>query len=89
MTDFIFKAPYKLYPHIKLPQPTIVGFSYTINEIKLFEYLSISVQLFDHRGQVLEIRLLTMDGDAYKAWGDDDLYVINWIRKQLQPDTEL
>lgn len=81
-----FKPAYKLYPHIKMAQPVIVGFDYRINEIKLFEYLSISVHLYDYRGQVLEIRHLTMDGEDYKAWSDDDTYVINWIKKKLDPN---
>ena len=78
-----FTPPYKLYPNIKLAQPVIVGFDYRITELKLFESLSLTVYLYDMRGQTIEIRHLKMEGDEYKAWSNDDTYVISWIKSQL------
>lgn len=77
-----FEPKFRLYPNIKLTQPVVVGFDYKITEIKLFEYLNITVYLYDHKGQTLEIRFLKMDGQDYNEWVDDN-QVINWIKKQL------
>ena len=82
MEDFV-EPQFKLYPNIKLPQKTVVGFDYRINEIKLFEYLDITVYLLDNRGQIIDNRMLKMENEAYKQWSTDDTYVIQWIKKQI------
>ena len=79
-----FQEPkFKLYPNIKLPQPIIAGFDYRINEIKLFEYLDLTVNLLDSKGQILDNRIFRMENDDYKNWSSDDNYVIQWIKKQI------
>jgi|688.fasta_scaffold575030_1 hypothetical protein len=79
-----FSEPkFKLYPQIKLPQQTVVGFDYRIIEIKLFEYLDLTVYLLDSRGQIIDNRILKMENDDYKNWSTDDNYVISWIKKQI------
>jgi hypothetical protein len=74
---------FKLYPQIKLPQQTVVGFDYRINEIILFQYLDITVYLLDSKGQILDNRILKMENEAYKKWSSDDNYVISWIKQQI------
>jgi hypothetical protein len=74
---------FKIYPNIKLPQQTVVGFDYRINEIKLFEYLDITVYLLDEKGQILDNKMLKMENEAYKNWSTDDSYVISWIKQQI------
>jgi hypothetical protein len=74
---------YKIYPNIKLSQPIIVGFDYRINEIKLFEYLDITVYLLDSSGQIIDNRILKMENEDYKSWSTDDNYVLQWIKKQI------
>jgi len=83
MNEEQFPEPkFKIYPNIKLPQQTIVGFDYRINEIKLFEYLDITVYLLDSRGQILDNKILRMQNEDYKKWSTDDNYVIQWIKQQ-------
>lgn len=78
-----FEPKFKLYPNIKLPQPVVIGFDYQVTKIQLFEYIDITVYLFDYRGHTLDIRLLRMENQDYKNWGSDDNYVINWIKNKL------
>ena len=78
-----YEPKFKLYPNITLPQQKITGFDCRINEIKLFEYLDITVNLLDSRGQILDNRILRMENDDYKNWSTDDSYVIQWIKKQI------
>jgi hypothetical protein len=82
MNEFT-EPKFKIYPNIKLPQQTIVGFDYRINEIKLFEYLDITVYLLDERGQILDNKILRMQNEDYKKWSTDDNYVIQWIKQQI------
>ncbi len=77
------KEEFPIYPNIKLPQQTVVAFNYRINGIKLFEYLDITVYLLDERGQILDNKILKMEGEDYKNWSTDDSYVIQWIKKQI------
>ena len=81
--EYFSEPKYKLYPNVKLPQQTVVGFDYQINAIKLFEYLDITVYLLDERGQILDNRILRMENEDYKNWSSDDAYVIAWIKKQI------
>ncbi len=74
---------FKLYPQIKLPPQTVVGFDYRINEIKLFEYLDLTVYLLDSRGQILDNKILKLENEDYQKWSNDDNYVIQWIKKQI------
>jgi len=82
MNEEQFQEPkFKIYPNIKLPQQSIVGFDYRINEIKLFEYLDITVYLLDSRGQILDNKILRMQNEDYKKWSTNDNYVIEWIKQ--------
>jgi hypothetical protein len=77
------REEFPIYPNIKLPQQTVVAFNYRINEIKLFQFLDITVYLLDERGQILDNKILKMEGEDYKNWSTDDAYVIQWIKKQI------
>jgi hypothetical protein len=72
-----------IYPNIKMPSKTAIAFTYTIDKLVLFESLRIFVSLHDDKDFVVDTRVLTMDGVDYTNWGNDDKYVINWIKKKL------
>jgi len=75
--------PNPIYPNIKMPSKTAVAFTFTIDKLVLFESLRIFVSLHDDRGFTIDTRVLTMEGQDYLDWGNDDKYVINWIKKKL------
>jgi hypothetical protein len=75
--------PNPIYPNIKIPSKTAVAFTYTIDKLVLFESLRIFVCLHDDRGFTVDTRVLTMDGQDYLDWSNDDTYVLKWIKKKL------
>lgn len=77
------REEFPIYPNIKLPPVSIVAFNYRINEIKLFEFLELVVYLLDSNGNIIDNRILKMEGEDYKKWSTDDSYVIQWIKKQI------
>jgi hypothetical protein len=81
--EYFSEPKFKLYPNVKLPQQIVCGFDYRINEIILFQYLDITVYLLDERGQILDNKILKMEGEDYRNWSTDDNYVIQWIKKQI------
>jgi hypothetical protein len=77
------REEFPIYPNIKLPQVSIVSFNYRIQEIKLFQYLELVVYLLDSNGNIIDNKILKMEGEDYKNWSTDDSYVIAWIKKQI------
>lgn len=43
----------------------------------------LGVRMFGKDGKPLDSKQLTMDGEDYKNWGNDDDYVINFVCKKL------
>jgi len=79
-------SPYKevnVYPNIKV-QKTICKALIKIMEIELFEGITIMVRLVDENGIIVESRILRMDkSNGYDQWANDDSYVLNWVKNQL------
>lgn len=74
---------HNLYPNItKIVK--LVGFKYDILELKLFESLRVAVYLFDENNNMIKATQFLIEGEEYKAWGDDDKYIVNLLRNKLQ-----
>jgi len=53
-------------------------------DLKLGEKVSIIILLYPVNPEhVVEARTIIMEGDDYANWGDDDNYVINFIKSKL------
>ena len=74
---------YPIYPNIKRII-NICKFKYNILEIKLFESVRIAVYLYNENDLLIEARQYLIQGDEYKAWNNDDQYIINLIKKTIQ-----
>lgn len=57
-----------------------------INQIQVNPFTSaiVSVSLCKEDGDHITDVTYIMDGDEYAAWNDDDDYLINWIKLQIQ-----
>lgn len=76
-----------IYPPIKksisMNQITVRVF-----ELKLFEYVKICVVLYDYNGNAVDNRVYTIDTtNGYNDWNNDDKFIIEWVKKQLQDET--
>ena len=71
------------YPPIKR-STSINQFSVTIAELKLKVYVKVNVLLYSTEDNLTETKIYTLEGVEYQAWGQDDDYIINWVKAKLQ-----
>jgi len=72
-----------IYPPVK-KTITMCKFKYNILEIKLFESVRIAVYLFDDKDMMVEARQYLIDSNSYKAWSQDDQYIVNLLKIKIQ-----
>ena len=72
-----------IYPNLKRII-NICKFKYNILEIKLFQSVRVAVYLYNENDLLIEARQYLIQGDEYKAWNNDDQYIINLIKKKIQ-----
>jgi hypothetical protein len=63
--------------------PIVYGFSYTVNTFKLNSFISFNVILNDQNGTPLSVKQVTISGEDYANWGNNDAYVIDYICNSL------
>lgn len=44
-------------------------------ELRLNEYVVFCVSLFDNSNQLIQREYVRIEGDEYKSWGEDDMYI--------------
>ena len=71
--------PTPLYP---IP-PMIDSFRYTVNTLELNSYIIFNVIPLDINGTPLKVEQVTIAGEDYLNWGNNDQYVINYICTSL------
>jgi hypothetical protein len=74
---------FAVYPPIK-KTISISKFKYNILEIKLFESIRVAVYLYDDKDLLVEARQYIIDSNEYKAWSQDDQYIVNLIKAKIQ-----
>lgn len=59
--------------------------------VELFNSANIHVHYLNEQGQNINLQVLTMSGDDYLAWGDNDQYVVTWTLNKLglSPSTQV
>ena len=58
------------------------SFSINIDDIKIFDYVMITVEFFDENGNCVDRTRLHLTGQDYSSWGADDNYLINYVAKK-------
>jgi hypothetical protein len=61
----------------------INSFTYTVRSFELSVQITFSVFLYDENGQYLDNSIVTLSGDEYTAWGNDDSYIKIYIANKL------
>jgi hypothetical protein len=74
---------FPVYPPIK-KTISISKFKYNILEIKLFESIRVAVYLYDDKDLLVEARQYIIESNEYKAWSQDDQYIVNLIKQKIQ-----
>jgi len=65
------------------PVRNICSFTYTVRSFVFSSQIVFTVFLYDENGQYLDNSIVTLAGDDYKSWGEDDDYAITYIAQQL------
>jgi len=78
--------PYILYPPIKTEQK-INQFKVEVSQMILFQSVSLNVILYDADEKFVCVKSYRLEGDDYKAWSDDDKYIVDFIREQLKQES--
>ena len=65
------------------PPRYINSFTYTVRSFELSVQITFSVFLYDENGQYLDNKDITLKGDDYTAWGNDDSYIKIFIANSL------
>jgi hypothetical protein len=56
-----------------------------VNELRLFEFVRLTVLLYsDTKDELIKTKIITIDGDHYKAWGNDDKFIVEYVKNILQ-----
>lgn len=62
---------------------TVVRFEVFINDLVLNTSASFKVWLYDVQGKLFEVKFISMVGEDYTNWGNDDRYVLQFVASQL------
>ena len=71
-------APFEL-----VSTTTITSFDIESIDIQLFSSAKIRVNLFNGQGHRVDIRYVTLSGDDYTSWGNDDQYILTFVINTL------
>lgn len=67
----------------KIINNTIVGMQINFLSLILDVNVSVNVLLYNSDNVVIQNQVITIEGDEYENWGNDDDYLINLIANKL------
>lgn len=70
-------------PVDKTTTKTITRFTLDISKMTLNSSASFRVSLFDANDKYIDATNVTLEGQDYLDWGNDDQYVIDFVARQL------
>ena len=74
---------YDIKPIIKTFTQKKEKFSISLSNLILFTSVDILVCYYDVNDNFIDMTTLTLDGDDYSAWYDDDNYLITYVKTKL------
>ena len=76
-----------IYPPIKRTK-TANKIRIIVNELRLFEFVRITVLLYDDStDELIETQVMTLEGQDYLNWSSDDKYIVDWVKKKLNDES--
>jgi hypothetical protein len=78
MSNFVSVVPTQF-----LTPQYVHRFSYSVSSFDLFSQITFVVFLYDANNKLLSTSNVTLSGECYKLWGDDDNYILNYISSKL------
>ena len=79
-----FSNSFNVVPSPFLQQPKVVNyFKFGVSEFKPLECITFNCTLFTIDGQYIDTITISMCGNDYSNWGNDDTYLINFLTNKL------
>ena len=76
-----------IYPPIKRTK-TANKIRIIVNELRLFEFVRVTVLLYDDStDELIETQVMTLEGQDYLNWSSDDKYIVDWVKKKLNDES--
>ena len=72
-----------IIPAVSTTTNIIVRFEAFINDLILNASASFKVWLYDVTDKLIDVKIVSMVGEDYTKWGNDDEYVLQFIATQL------
>jgi hypothetical protein len=72
-----------IVPVDKTTTKTITRFTLDISQLTLGESATFRVSMFDVDDKYIDATYVSLEGQAYLDWGNDDTYVINYVATVL------
>mgnify|MGYP000374421476 CR=1 FL=1 len=66
-----------------LAAPVVTRVEMEVMEMVLNSHVVMIVHYLNAAGNLLDNKIVKIDGDEYNAWGDDDNYIINLVLTKL------
>ena len=73
----------QIVPKDQITTKVICGFNIQRVELVLFNSARINVELLDEKNNMMDFKIITMEGEDYVNWGSDDNYIINFVANKL------
>jgi hypothetical protein len=73
---------FNIYPNITITKKIVRGVL-RVSEYIPFIKANIMVVLFDENDKVIDNRCYVLDGEDFLNWGNDDKYLVNWVKTKL------
>ena len=68
---------------LELTPRVATKFTIRVVDFQLFECINIAVSIFDSSDKLLDVKVISICGPEYEAWGDDDNYLINLVQTKI------
>ena len=65
------------------PTKYISSFRYSVMDFQAFNKITFNCNLFSSDSSLIENKIISMEGDDYKLWGEDDNYLIDFLAAKL------
>jgi len=79
-----FSNSINVLPSPFLQQPRYINyFKFSVTEFMPFASITLNCNLFTENNDYLDTKIVRMDGDDYKNWGNDDSYLIEFLSNKL------
>jgi hypothetical protein len=72
-----------IQPKEQIVRKTLNAINISVERVQLNVSASILVQVFDDAGELADYHTLSLSGDDYNQWAEDDQYIVNFVCEKL------